>query len=148
MSSSRAASDADRFDFFLVAVPDPGIGHDWEYTVPANNLLELVTCRFYLFTALFGVTRYPNLGFVDDSSKLYFAVPCGVGHRADTTLRYNYGLTQGYYNLIQSAGEVIFGLPLDNRLAPGFKVQMNTYGLAGGDRYGDIFLRFKRWIIA
>lgn len=148
MSSSRAATDTERFDTVIVDIPNPSAGSDWSYTIPANNVMELVSAQGVFTTDFAGVSRYPNLHFFDTAAVLFAAVPGDLAIRTDTSLRVNWLRGIGYRSTLTAAYDILFGLPLDLRLQPTQRIQSWTVSMRPNDRWQSIRLSLHRWIIA
>ena len=148
MSSSRAATDTERFDTVIVDIPNPSTGSEWSYTIPANNVMELVSAIGAFTTDFAGVSRYPNLQFFDAAPSLFAEIPGDLAIRTDTYLVICWLRGIGYRSTLTAPAVIMFGLPHDMRLQPGMIISSHTVSIRPNDRWQNIRLSLHRWIIA
>lgn len=114
----------------------PGAGANISETVPVGARWELLAFTATLTTDVNVANRIVALT-LDDGATVFFRYVSSANQAASGTIVYQWaeGLMTPYITQISG---FLFGLPINNRLGPGFRLRTTTSGIQVGDQFSAV----------
>jgi hypothetical protein len=130
---------------YTVVVPAPGLGAQWNYTVPAGYQVLIVGLRSDFDTNATAVNRYPGLSFRIGGRTFLLRFPTAILLNTLWTLFWIAGRTD-IQTVTPNIQEMTFPFPVV--LNPGDLLSSDFVNLQAGDNIDTIYLSLLRGTLA
>lgn len=138
---------ADVFDIVTAIIPDPGLGAQFSWAVPANARIQVDYLGFILNTSATVTNRYPTI---------LGTTPVMAQTMAGSTVFQTNGNTFGWAFVaglpvlanLNVVNVVVVPMSPNLILEPGDTLDSAILNFQGNDLQSSIIVRFKQWVIA
>jgi len=128
----------------VTVVPNPGVGLDWAYAVPAQTRWRLRSVQATLTTSIVAGNRLPELAFAIGGNEL---LRISASQIQLASLAFITGWMEGERALaIVGQTSRVSSLPRGYLLNAGAQIAVFTVALNVGDQWSDIVIVSEEWI--
>ena len=124
-------------------IANPAAGAEWTFTVPAGQVMEILSLHWVLATSAAVANRVSGFEILDGAGNVVGIWRGGAVQAASLTENYSIGPFDGQSDPNGNFGAIIVPAPQGLHLPAGFTIRSLSQNLQAGDQYSQIWMAIE-----